>query len=235
MDQCNSLMKTLSNLDSLKVPPRFQLPRAAEKHFARARSLRNTNTLVLKNIDAMEPRLIPYMPKNPRGQPHRFRIDAGEGPVTCRDGVPGHVVKQDRILVSDRCAPARAGANLAKVQNEQSAGIQRRAGKLLIDLQHTRIDEVLANGLHACLTQFLALPRPLRPSCRSSPAVWPPDRAPGTPSPAKFPRPRLGTRSRPSSTRSFHPADEPGGTDRSDRHAGWRTSTARRAGAIARQ
>jgi len=45
--------------------------------------------------------------------------------------------------------------NLAKVQNEQSAETQRRAGKLLADLQYARVDEILATGLHAYLTQFL--------------------------------------------------------------------------------
>ena len=45
--------------------------------------------------------------------------------------------------------------NLAQVANEQSAETQRRAGKLLADLQFARIDEILATGLHAFLTQFL--------------------------------------------------------------------------------
>ena len=45
--------------------------------------------------------------------------------------------------------------NLEKVQNEQSAETRRRAGKLLADLQYARIDEILATGLHAYLTQFL--------------------------------------------------------------------------------
>jgi uncharacterized alpha-E superfamily protein len=31
----------------------------------------------------------------------------------------------------------------------------RRAGKLNADLQYARIDEILATGLHAYLTQFL--------------------------------------------------------------------------------
>lgn len=50
---------------------------------------------------------------------------------------------------------AEVVANLAKVQNEQSAETQRRAGKLLADLQYARVDEILATGLHAYLTQFL--------------------------------------------------------------------------------
>ena len=45
--------------------------------------------------------------------------------------------------------------NLAQVSNDQSAETQRRAGKLLADLQYGRIDEILATGLHAFLTQFL--------------------------------------------------------------------------------
>ncbi|MDP3821001.1 MAG: alpha-E domain-containing protein [Burkholderiales bacterium] len=46
-------------------------------------------------------------------------------------------------------------ANLKRVGNEQSTETQRRAGRLLADLQYGRIDEILATGLHAYLTQFL--------------------------------------------------------------------------------
>ena len=46
-------------------------------------------------------------------------------------------------------------ANLDKVANEHSAETQRRAGKLLAELQYGRVDEILATGLHAYLTQFL--------------------------------------------------------------------------------
>ncbi|MDP3620144.1 MAG: alpha-E domain-containing protein [Ramlibacter sp.] len=45
--------------------------------------------------------------------------------------------------------------NLAAVANDQSAETQRRAGKLRADLQYGDIDEILATGLHAFLTQFL--------------------------------------------------------------------------------
>lgn len=45
--------------------------------------------------------------------------------------------------------------NLERLQNEQSAETQRRAGKLCAELAHGRIDEILATGLHAYLTQFL--------------------------------------------------------------------------------
>ena len=39
--------------------------------------------------------------------------------------------------------------------NEQSGETLRRAGRLRADLQYGRIDEILATGLHAYLTQFL--------------------------------------------------------------------------------
>lgn len=45
--------------------------------------------------------------------------------------------------------------NLALVANDQSAETQRVAGKLRAELQYGRIDEILASGLHAYLTQFL--------------------------------------------------------------------------------
>jgi uncharacterized alpha-E superfamily protein len=46
-------------------------------------------------------------------------------------------------------------SNLAMVANDQSSETQRRAGKLRADLQYGHIDEILATGLHAFLTQFL--------------------------------------------------------------------------------
>jgi len=46
-------------------------------------------------------------------------------------------------------------ANLRLVANQQSAETQRRVGRLCADLQYARIDEILATGLHAWLTQFL--------------------------------------------------------------------------------
>ena len=46
-------------------------------------------------------------------------------------------------------------ANLKMVANEQSSDTVRRAGRLLADLKYGRIDEILATGLHAYLTQFL--------------------------------------------------------------------------------
>src|SRR5262245_16197828 len=46
-------------------------------------------------------------------------------------------------------------ANLRLVANEQSTDTLRRAGRLHSELQYGRIDEILATGLHAYLTQFL--------------------------------------------------------------------------------
>ena len=48
-----------------------------------------------------------------------------------------------------------AVSNLALVANEQSSETLRRAGRLQSDLRFGRIDEILATGLHAYLTQFL--------------------------------------------------------------------------------
>jgi uncharacterized alpha-E superfamily protein len=45
--------------------------------------------------------------------------------------------------------------NLALVSVDFDSETQRRAGKLRAELQYGRIDEVLATGLHAYLTQFL--------------------------------------------------------------------------------
>ncbi|MHB1248500.1 MAG: alpha-E domain-containing protein [Polaromonas sp.] len=46
-------------------------------------------------------------------------------------------------------------SNLARVTSDAQSETQRRAGKLRTDLQYARIDEILATGLHAYLTQFL--------------------------------------------------------------------------------
>jgi uncharacterized alpha-E superfamily protein len=46
-------------------------------------------------------------------------------------------------------------SNLAMVTSDSSSETRRRAGKLRSDLQYAKIDEILANGLHAFLTQFL--------------------------------------------------------------------------------
>jgi len=46
-------------------------------------------------------------------------------------------------------------SNLRFVANEQSGETLRLAGRLQADLEYGRIDEILATGLHAYLTQFL--------------------------------------------------------------------------------
>jgi uncharacterized alpha-E superfamily protein len=46
-------------------------------------------------------------------------------------------------------------SNLQRVANDQSKDTLRLAGRLDADLQYGRIDEILATGLHAYLTQFL--------------------------------------------------------------------------------
>ncbi|BDI06519.1 alpha-E domain-containing protein [Sphaerotilus microaerophilus] len=46
-------------------------------------------------------------------------------------------------------------ANLSQVANDQSGETLRRAGRLMADLQYGSIEEILATGLHAYLTQFL--------------------------------------------------------------------------------
>jgi uncharacterized alpha-E superfamily protein len=45
--------------------------------------------------------------------------------------------------------------NVSMVANDQSAETARRAGKLRAELQYGAIEEILATGLHAFLTQFL--------------------------------------------------------------------------------
>ena len=45
--------------------------------------------------------------------------------------------------------------NLERVANDHSLETERKAGRLLADLQYARIDEILTTGLHAYLTQFL--------------------------------------------------------------------------------
>ena len=59
-------------------------------------------------------------------------------------GIRGHYIPMD---VSQ--------ANLREVANDQSGETLRKAGRLSADLQFGRIDEILATGLHAYLTQFL--------------------------------------------------------------------------------
>jgi uncharacterized alpha-E superfamily protein len=45
--------------------------------------------------------------------------------------------------------------NLTLVANDPTGETHRRAGKLCAELKYGRIDEILATGLHAYLTQFL--------------------------------------------------------------------------------
>jgi uncharacterized alpha-E superfamily protein len=53
------------------------------------------------------------------------------------------------------CCMDEVVANLKRVANEQSHETLRRAGRLQSDLRFGRIDEILATGLHAFLSQFL--------------------------------------------------------------------------------
>ncbi len=46
-------------------------------------------------------------------------------------------------------------SNLSMVSGNPSLESRRRSGKLLAELQYGKIEEILANGLHAYLTQFL--------------------------------------------------------------------------------
>ena len=46
-------------------------------------------------------------------------------------------------------------SNLSMVANDANSETHRRAGKLCSELKYGRIDEILATGLHAYLTQFL--------------------------------------------------------------------------------
>ena len=46
-------------------------------------------------------------------------------------------------------------SNLGLISKDQSGETHRRAGKLRAELKYGRIDEILATGLHAYLTQFL--------------------------------------------------------------------------------
>lgn len=53
------------------------------------------------------------------------------------------------------CCMDEVVSNLQRVANEQSHDTLRRAGRLQADLRFGRIDEILATGLHAFLSQFL--------------------------------------------------------------------------------
>jgi uncharacterized alpha-E superfamily protein len=77
-----------------------------------------------------------------------------------RDVIKPEQVAQLLILRPDMPRSLHASmnevvANLALLANDQSAETQRRAGRLRAQLQYGDIDEILATGLHAWLTQFL--------------------------------------------------------------------------------
>lgn len=77
-----------------------------------------------------------------------------------RDVIKPERVAELLILRPDMPRSLRASmnevvTNLGLIANSQSAETQRRAGKLLADLKYGSIDEILATGLHAFLTQFL--------------------------------------------------------------------------------
>ena len=72
-------------------------------------------------------------------------------------GARGRTADPARPTCRARCTPActRWCSTCSMVANEQSADTLRLAGRLQADLQYGRIDEILATGLHAYLTQFL--------------------------------------------------------------------------------
>ena len=77
-----------------------------------------------------------------------------------RDVIKPERVAELLILRSDMPRSLHASLdevvkNLTLVANDQSRETLRRAGKLRADLEFGRIDEILATGLHAYLTQFL--------------------------------------------------------------------------------
>ena len=77
-----------------------------------------------------------------------------------RDVIKPELVAELLILKADMPRSLHASlnevvSNLSLVTSDPSAETQRRAGRLRADLQFGRIDEILATGLHAYLTQFL--------------------------------------------------------------------------------
>lgn len=75
------------------------------------------------------------------------------------------VIKPERVvelLILRRDMPRSLHAslngvveNLGYIASDQSSETQRHAGKLRAELQYGRVDDILATGLHAYLTQFL--------------------------------------------------------------------------------
>jgi uncharacterized alpha-E superfamily protein len=77
-----------------------------------------------------------------------------------RDVIKPELVAELLILRSDMPRSLHASLNavvnnLSLVANDPNSETQRRAGKLAAELKYGRIDEILATGLHAYLTQFL--------------------------------------------------------------------------------
>jgi uncharacterized alpha-E superfamily protein len=77
-----------------------------------------------------------------------------------RDVIKPERVAELLILRSDMPRSLHASLNavvnnLSLVANDPNSETQRRAGKLAAELKYGRIDEILATGLHAYLTQFL--------------------------------------------------------------------------------
>jgi len=65
------------------------------------------------------------------------------------------ILREDMPRSLAHCMNRMLG-NLHRVANANSGDTLRRAGRLEADLRFGRIDEILATGLHAYLTQFLA-------------------------------------------------------------------------------
>jgi uncharacterized alpha-E superfamily protein len=77
-----------------------------------------------------------------------------------RDVIKPERVAELLILRSDMPRSLHASmnevvSNLSMVTSDPGSETQRRAGKLCSELRYGRIDEILATGLHAYLTQFL--------------------------------------------------------------------------------
>ena len=77
-----------------------------------------------------------------------------------RDVIKPELVAELLILKADMPRSLHASLNevvnnLSLVASDPATETQRRAGKLRADLHFGRIDEILATGLHAYLTQFL--------------------------------------------------------------------------------
>jgi uncharacterized alpha-E superfamily protein len=64
------------------------------------------------------------------------------------------ILRDDMPRSLSHCV-SKVEGNLRLVANVQSTETLRRAGRLRCDLEYGRIDEILATGLHAYLTQFL--------------------------------------------------------------------------------